>query len=127
LNESVPLQGERYRILNTSSTTTVSKDTYLNRLVVQHTKRDDSGLYVCLAANKMGYSFRKAFLTVEPSTVLSPVATSESIFVNFFRSGCLTSKMSRIALSRLLITYKAIYNEIQYVGKQFDKVEDDRS
>jgi hypothetical protein len=83
MNESVALQGDRYRILNTSSMATLSKDTFLNRLVVQQTRREDSGMYVCLAANKMGYSFRRAYVTVEQPA--APVLESQGIYISYHK------------------------------------------
>ncbi|CAG0915668.1 unnamed protein product [Notodromas monacha] len=78
LNDSLPLRGERFRVLNTSSTSMLGPDTYLNRLVVSHARRDDAGLYVCLASNVLGYSFRQAFVTVEPSPLGSVTAEEET-------------------------------------------------
>lgn len=39
---------------------------YLNKLLITRAKEDDGGMYICLGANTMGYSFRSAYLTVLP-------------------------------------------------------------
>lgn len=39
---------------------------YLNKLLITRAKEEDSGMYICLGANTMGYSFRSAYLTVLP-------------------------------------------------------------
>lgn len=39
---------------------------YLNKLLITRAKEDDAGMYICLGANTMGYSFRSAYLTVLP-------------------------------------------------------------
>jgi len=39
---------------------------YLNKLVISQARLADSGIYICLGANTMGYTFRFAYLTVTP-------------------------------------------------------------
>ena len=39
---------------------------YLNKLLITRAKEEDAGMYICLGANTMGYSFRSAYLTVLP-------------------------------------------------------------
>lgn len=39
---------------------------YLNKLLITRAKEEDGGMYICLGANTMGYSFRSAYLTVLP-------------------------------------------------------------
>lgn len=39
---------------------------YLNKLLIIRAKEEDAGMYICLGANTMGYSFRSAYLTVLP-------------------------------------------------------------
>lgn len=39
---------------------------YLNKLLIARAKEEDAGMYICLGANTMGYSFRSAYLTVLP-------------------------------------------------------------
>lgn len=37
---------------------------YLNKLAIVKARDEDAGMYICLGANSMGYSFRSAYLTV---------------------------------------------------------------
>ncbi|KAK1159162.1 fibroblast growth factor receptor-like 1, partial [Acipenser oxyrinchus oxyrinchus] len=48
---------------------------YLNKLMIVRAKEEDAGMYICLGANTMGYSFRSAYLTVlpDPRRVEKPV------------------------------------------------------
>uniref|UniRef100_A0A3B4H1E4 Fibroblast growth factor receptor-like 1 n=1 Tax=Pundamilia nyererei TaxID=303518 RepID=A0A3B4H1E4_9CICH len=39
---------------------------YLNKLLITRAKEEDAGMYICMGANTMGYSFRSAYLTVLP-------------------------------------------------------------
>lgn len=39
---------------------------YLNKLLITRAKEEDAGMYICLGANTMGFSFRSAYLTVLP-------------------------------------------------------------
>lgn len=47
---------------------------YLNKLLITRAKEDDAGMYICLGANTMGYSFRSAYLTVLPGNEAVPFA-----------------------------------------------------
>lgn len=39
---------------------------YVNKLVIEETRASDAGVYVCLATNAMGVTWRSASLAVSP-------------------------------------------------------------
>lgn len=51
----------------------VADGSYLSKLILSNVKDKDSGMYICLGANTMGYSFRYAYLTVISGKVLSAI------------------------------------------------------
>uniref|UniRef100_A0A3Q0T015 Fibroblast growth factor receptor-like 1 n=1 Tax=Amphilophus citrinellus TaxID=61819 RepID=A0A3Q0T015_AMPCI len=56
---------------------------YLNKLLITRAKEEDAGMYICMGANTMGYSFRSAYLTVlpdrKPPPNSIPIPTSSSL------------------------------------------------
>uniref|UniRef100_A0A3Q3FLS4 receptor protein-tyrosine kinase n=1 Tax=Labrus bergylta TaxID=56723 RepID=A0A3Q3FLS4_9LABR len=50
---------------------------YLNKLLITRAKEEDAGMYICLGANTMGYSFRSAYLTVLPGEKKTHMKNSE--------------------------------------------------
>lgn len=66
-NATIPVNDEHFVVINTSGMALVHTDgSYLTKLQIQSTKVHDSGMYICWGANTMGFSFRSAFLVVEP-------------------------------------------------------------
>lgn len=45
-------------------------DMYLSKLILQTTSTLDSGFYICLAINDAGYTYREAYLNVQPMNSL---------------------------------------------------------
>ncbi|KAL0176599.1 hypothetical protein M9458_028929, partial [Cirrhinus mrigala] len=58
-NSTIEVGDHRFVVLPTDGS-------YLNKLLITRAKEEDAGMYICLGANTMGYSFRSAFLTVLP-------------------------------------------------------------
>lgn len=58
----------RFVVLPTGEVWSRPDGSYLNKLLITRAKEEDAGMYICLGANTMGYSFRSAYLTVLPGT-----------------------------------------------------------
>ncbi|XP_065556342.1 fibroblast growth factor receptor-like 1 isoform X1 [Artemia franciscana] len=57
----------RYRVVRAGRVSARTDDgAYIDRLVFEHVSEDDSGTYVCVATNSVGYSFREASVRVLP-------------------------------------------------------------
>lgn len=56
----------RFVVLPTGEVWSRPDGSYLNKLLITRAKEEDAGMYICLGANTMGYSFRSAYLTVLP-------------------------------------------------------------
>ncbi|KAK2713136.1 hypothetical protein QYM36_011733, partial [Artemia franciscana] len=57
----------RYRVVRAGRVLTQTDDgAYIDRLVFEHISKDDSGTYICVATNSVGYSFREANVRVLP-------------------------------------------------------------
>ncbi|XP_015931132.1 fibroblast growth factor receptor-like 1 [Parasteatoda tepidariorum] len=65
-HDIIKVQNENYRILQSSEVVERSDGSFLNKLTIPEVYEADSGKYICLGANSMGYSFRSAYLTVLP-------------------------------------------------------------
>lgn len=65
-NSTIEVGDHRFVVLPTGEVWSRPDGSYLNKLLITRAKEDDAGMYVCLGANTMGYSFRSAFLTVLP-------------------------------------------------------------
>lgn len=64
-NTTIEVQGKHFIVLNKTSKIYAERDgTWMNKLVLSRVTERDAGLYICLAANSMGYSVRRAYLTV---------------------------------------------------------------
>jgi len=65
-NQSTLLQlgKQQFIVLQTGEVWSGPDGTYLNKLVIKNAKEKDSGVYICLGANAMGYNVRSAYLTV---------------------------------------------------------------
>ncbi|XP_050395678.1 fibroblast growth factor receptor-like 1 [Patella vulgata] len=73
LNTTIEVKGQKFVVLKTGEVWNRPDGTYVNKLLITHATESDGGMYICLGANSMGYSFRSAFLTVSsgPNTGLS--------------------------------------------------------
>ncbi|KAK7483248.1 hypothetical protein BaRGS_00025541, partial [Batillaria attramentaria] len=67
MNTTIEVKGQKFMVLRTAGEVWSDPDgSYLNKLVIHHASADDAGMYICLGANSMGYSFRAAYLHVVP-------------------------------------------------------------
>lgn len=65
-NSTIEVGEHRFVVLPMGAVWSRPDGSYLNKLLITRAKEDDAGMYICLGANTMGYSFRSAFLTVLP-------------------------------------------------------------
>lgn len=65
-NSTIEVGDHRFIVLPTGEVWSRPDGSYLNKLLITRAKEEDAGMYICLGANTMGYSFRSAFLTVLP-------------------------------------------------------------
>ncbi|XP_045919503.1 fibroblast growth factor receptor-like 1 [Micropterus dolomieu] len=81
-NSTIEVGDHRFVVLPTGEVWSRPDGSYLNKLLITRAKEEDAGMYICLGANTMGYSFRSAFLTVRPdtkppiTTMFSPASSS---------------------------------------------------
>ena len=61
------MEGKQFVVLKSGSVLTKEDGSHLNRLNIYEATDTDAGMYICLAANSMGYNIRSAFLTLKPS------------------------------------------------------------
>ncbi|GFU20897.1 fibroblast growth factor receptor-like 1 [Nephila pilipes] len=81
-HDIIKVQGENYRVLQSSEVVERSDGSFLNKLTIPEVFEADSGKYICLGANSMGYSFRSAYLTVLPRPRALPLGWSRSVAVH---------------------------------------------
>lgn len=62
--QAIKLLGEYYTVLKSTEVTERTDGLFLSQLVFKRVGVNDSGKYICLGANAMGFSSRSAFLTV---------------------------------------------------------------
>lgn len=62
----INVEGEHYRVLESSQVVDEGDGLYVNQLMIEDAKESDAGSYICLGANAMGYRSRNAFLVVMP-------------------------------------------------------------
>ncbi|KAK9533669.1 hypothetical protein VZT92_008774 [Zoarces viviparus] len=67
-NSTIEMGDHRFVVLPMGEVWSRPDGSYLNKLLITRAKEDDAGMYICLGANTMGYSFRSALLTVLPDT-----------------------------------------------------------
>uniref|UniRef100_A0A671PWU8 Fibroblast growth factor receptor like 1a n=1 Tax=Sinocyclocheilus anshuiensis TaxID=1608454 RepID=A0A671PWU8_9TELE len=74
-NSTIEVGDHRFVVLPTGDVWSRPDGSYLNKLLITRAKEEDAGMYICLGANTMGYSFRSAFLTVlpDPKPPFSPI------------------------------------------------------
>ncbi|KAM9678081.1 fibroblast growth factor receptor-like 1 isoform 2-T2 [Trichechus inunguis] len=79
-NSTIDVGGQKFVVLPTGEVWSRPDGSYLNKLLIARARQDDAGMYICLGANTMGYSFRSAFLTVlpDPKPPGPPMAPSSS-------------------------------------------------
>lgn len=65
-NSTIEVGDHKFVVLPTGEVWSRPDGSYLNKLLITRAKEEDAGMYICLGANTMGYSFRSAFLTVQP-------------------------------------------------------------
>ncbi|KAL7863446.1 hypothetical protein SRHO_G00124300 [Serrasalmus rhombeus] len=65
-NSTLEVGGQHFMVLPTGDVWSRPDGSYLNKLAIVKARDEDAGMYICLGANTMGYSFRSAYLTVLP-------------------------------------------------------------
>ncbi|XP_042199343.1 fibroblast growth factor receptor-like 1a isoform X3 [Callorhinchus milii] len=75
-NSTIDVGGQKFVVLPTGEVWSRPDGSYLNKLMISRAKEEDAGMYICLGANTMGYSFRSAFLTVLPDPKPPKAATT---------------------------------------------------
>jgi hypothetical protein len=65
----IEVKGQKFVVLKTGEVYKDNGGFYVNKLVIKNVLGSDVGMYICLGANTMGYSFRSAFLTIVSGTV----------------------------------------------------------
>lgn len=78
-NSTIDVGGQKFVVLPTGDVWSRPDGSYLNKLLISRARQDDAGMYICLGANTMGYSFRSAFLTVLPGVCGLPTLCSLSV------------------------------------------------
>uniref|UniRef100_A0AAQ4P9G7 Fibroblast growth factor receptor like 1a n=1 Tax=Gasterosteus aculeatus aculeatus TaxID=481459 RepID=A0AAQ4P9G7_GASAC len=83
-NSTIEVRGDhRFVVLPAGEVWSRPDGSYLNKLLITRAKEEDAGMYICLGANTMGFSFRSAYLTVlpdlKPQNNAVPTATSPSL------------------------------------------------
>uniref|UniRef100_A0A672N431 Fibroblast growth factor receptor-like 1 n=1 Tax=Sinocyclocheilus grahami TaxID=75366 RepID=A0A672N431_SINGR len=63
-NSTLEVGGQHFVVLPTGDVWSRPDGSYLNKLAIIKACDEDAGMYICLGANTMGYSFRSAYLTV---------------------------------------------------------------
>lgn len=63
-NTTLEVGGQHFMVLPTGDVWSRPDGSYLNKLAIVKARDEDAGVYICLGANTMGYSFRSAYLTV---------------------------------------------------------------
>ncbi|NP_001165523.1 Fibroblast growth factor receptor-like 1 precursor [Strongylocentrotus purpuratus] len=65
-NATIEMDGQYFVVLPAGDVLPRPDGSYLNKLIISYATSDDAGMYICLGANTMGYSFKSAFLEVFP-------------------------------------------------------------
>lgn len=73
------MEEQQFIVLKTRKVLSQMDGSYLNRLTIKNAQPEDSGVYICLGANSMGYNIRSAYLTVLPSEYLSIVFSNTAL------------------------------------------------
>lgn len=70
-SNTIEIKGQKFLVLKTTEVYKDSEGFYVNKLVIKSVQLADAGMYICLGANTMGYSFRSAFLIIQNGVVQS--------------------------------------------------------
>ncbi|XP_022236886.1 fibroblast growth factor receptor-like 1 isoform X2 [Limulus polyphemus] len=62
----VKINGQYFQVLTSSEVSKKPDGLFLHKLQIPAARESDTGQYLCLGANTLGYSYRSAFLTVMP-------------------------------------------------------------
>ncbi|XP_066505316.1 fibroblast growth factor receptor-like 1b [Hoplias malabaricus] len=73
-NSTLEVGGQHFMVLPTGDVWSRPDGSYLNKLAIVKARDEDAGMYICLGANTMGYSFRSAYLTVLPDPQVEKLA-----------------------------------------------------
>lgn len=79
-NNTIVISKQPFIILKSSEIGSGSDGTYLNKFVIHHVTEADGGMYICLAANTMGFSWRSAHLIVKSSKSQTHKLVNSGIF-----------------------------------------------
>ncbi|XP_018588841.2 fibroblast growth factor receptor-like 1b [Scleropages formosus] len=74
-NSTLEVGGQHFVVLPTGEVWSRPDGSYLNKLAIVKAREEDAGMYICLGANTMGYSFRSAYLTVLPDPQMENTVT----------------------------------------------------
>ncbi|KAG5263533.1 hypothetical protein AALO_G00265850 [Alosa alosa] len=74
-NSTLEVGGQHFVVLPTGDVWSRPDGSYLNKLAIIKAREEDAGMYICLGANTMGYSFRSAYLTVLPDPQVEKTIT----------------------------------------------------
>lgn len=80
-NNTIVISKQPFIILKSSEIGSGSDGTYLNKFVIHHVTEADGGMYICLAANTMGFSWRSAHLIVKSSKSQTHKLVNSGIFL----------------------------------------------
>jgi hypothetical protein len=100
-NSTIDVGGQKFVVLPTGDVWWSRPDgSYLNKLLISRARQDDAGMYICLGANTMGYSFRSAFLTVLPGVWSPGLTTTQGphLWPRLFRGGGPQELTNRVGL-----------------------------
>ena len=78
------MKGQKFLVLKTGEVWKDAEGFYLNKLVIRNILPSDAGMYICLGANTMGYSFRSAFLTVSKGEWMKCLHVNELFEKQFY-------------------------------------------
>ncbi|XP_071494750.1 fibroblast growth factor receptor-like 1 isoform X2 [Diadema antillarum] len=76
-NATIQMNGQYFVVLPAGDVLVRPDGSYLNKLMISYATAEDAGMYICLGANTMGYSFKSAFLEVLPDPNLNMVDPSQ--------------------------------------------------
>ncbi|KAK1904409.1 Fibroblast growth factor receptor-like 1 [Dissostichus eleginoides] len=74
-NSTIEVGDHRFVVLPTGEVWSRPDGSYLNKLLIARAKEEDAGMYICLGANTMGYSFRN----LKPQNKAVPTASSPGL------------------------------------------------
>jgi len=69
-NYTIVVGNRHFTVVQRGSTQVLSDGRYLSKLTIRSVGMNDSGVYVCSAANSQGFRLQSAFLKVVPSKLL---------------------------------------------------------